>query len=78
MLVVKYNVKFDNIGGKIFIREKVITPEEIEIEATKGNVACQDFIFRRDDFYRLRKLCYYGKIKKNRRSKKYQKSKRDK
>ena len=66
MRVVKYNVKYDNIGGKIFYLEKEITHDEIEYQASNGNIACMNFIFRRDDFYRNNKKYYYGKIKKNR------------
>lgn len=67
MLVVKYNIKYDNIGGKIFKKEKELTAEEIEDKAQRGNIACMNFIFRRDNFnVESKKKYYYGKIIKNR------------
>lgn len=70
MYVVKYNVKYDKIGGKVFYKEKEVTKEEVEFEASNCNFACINFISRRkdftDEFENFNKKLYYGKIIKNR------------
>lgn len=61
---IKFSVKHQNIGGKEFIKERELTPDEIDEKAMKGNIACLNFCFRRDDFLPdFNKRCYYGKVK---------------
>lgn len=70
MLVVKYNVKYDNIGGKVFQKERNISKEEIESKS-KDYKEYRDFIFRRDNFFKEQIKYYIGRIPKNRRDKYY-------
>ncbi len=54
---------FRDIAGKEFKVERELTPNEVDAEACKGNMACFNFCLRRDDFLPdFNKKLYYGKI----------------
>ena len=64
---IKKKIKHQNIGGKEFIVDELITknlsPEEVFRNAMTGNFACLNFVKRRSDFkhgfyYKL----YYGHV----------------
>ena len=51
---IKKKIKHQNIGGKEFIVDELVTknlsPKEVLNNATDGNIACINFINRREDF----------------------------
>lgn len=60
---VKKKVKHQDIGGKEFVAEFEVTPDEIDERAMKGNPACLNFAIRRDDFLPdFNKKCFYGHV----------------
>lgn len=48
------SIKHPDIGGKKFIVDELVTknlsPEEVLFNAINGNIACENFIKRREDF----------------------------
>lgn len=65
--IVKKEVTHQNIGGKeIIIDEKIsedLTPLKVFTEAKNGNIACFNFILRRDDFNpNFPHKIFYGKV----------------
>lgn len=62
---IKKCVKHQNIGGKVMTIEKMLTADDIEEEIKRGNIACVNFVMRRDDFdINFNKICFYGYVKK--------------
>ena len=57
------SVTHQNIGGKEIRLERVLTPDDVDELATKGNFACYNFCMRRDDFLPdFNKKLYYGHV----------------
>ena len=52
-----------NLAGKEFRVDFELTPDEVDEQAMKGNMACLNFCFRRNDFLpEFNKKLYYGHI----------------
>ena len=65
--IIKRSVKHQNIGGKEFIIDQNITEtlsyETVYNNAIQGNIACWNFIHRRNDFdNHFEHKLYYGKV----------------
>ena len=52
-----------DLAGKDFKVEFELTPDEVDLAAYNGNMACFNFVIRRDDFLpEFDKVLYYGHI----------------
>lgn len=61
--IIKETVKHQGIGGKIFYPLELLTAKKVDKEAMSGNIACFNFILRRQDInIDSRKDLYYGKV----------------
>ena len=60
---IKKEVNHQGIGGKYVRVEMELTPDEVDEQALKGNIACFNFCVRRADFLPdFNKKLYYGHV----------------
>lgn len=61
--VYKDNLGVRDLAGREFNVDFELTPYEVDSKAMGGNMACFNFVYRRDDFtYDFNKKLYYGHI----------------
>ena len=60
---IKRQVKHQKIGGKNIYLEMELTPDDVDSQALRGNIACYNFCMRREDFLPdFNKKLYYGHV----------------